>query len=35
MGKISAYDYAVYGGLTGNVERISSDTIIENTPRGE
>jgi len=35
MVKISAYDYAVYGGLTGNVERISSDTIIENTPRGE
>ncbi|MEP4890975.1 MAG: HlyD family efflux transporter periplasmic adaptor subunit [Aliiglaciecola sp.] len=33
--KISAYDYAVYGGLTGTVERISADTIIENTPKGE
>lgn len=27
MVKISAYDFAVYGGLTGDVEQISADTI--------
>jgi len=33
--KISAYDYTVYGGLKGKVERISTDTIIEKTPKGD
>lgn len=33
--RISAYDYAVYGTLKGKVERISSDTLEEETPRGE
>ncbi|UTV86723.1 HlyD family efflux transporter periplasmic adaptor subunit [Cobetia amphilecti] len=33
--RISAYDYAVYGTLEGKVERISSDTLEEETPRGE
>jgi membrane fusion protein, adhesin transport system len=27
--KISAYDYAIYGGLQGNVELISADTLRE------
>ena len=27
--KISAYDFAIYGGLTGRVEQISADTITE------
>jgi len=27
--KISAYDYAIYGGLKGKVEQISADTITE------
>jgi adhesin transport system membrane fusion protein len=33
--KISAYDYSLYGGLDGTVEQISSDTLKEQTPRGE
>jgi len=31
--KISAYDYSIYGGLTGKVEEISADSIIN--PKGE
>ncbi|MDE7590819.1 HlyD family type I secretion periplasmic adaptor subunit [Enterobacter bugandensis] len=27
--KITAYDYAIYGGLTGVVEHLSSDTLID------
>ena len=27
--KVSAYDFTVYGGLTGEVERISADTIVD------
>ena len=33
--KISAYDYSLYGGLEGVVDQISSDTLKEQTPRGE
>jgi adhesin transport system membrane fusion protein len=33
--KISAYDYTVYGDLHGQVERVSSDTLSEQTPKGE
>lgn len=33
--KISAYDYAVYGGFDGVVKQISSDTLKEQTLRGE
>lgn len=33
--KISAYDYSVYGGFDGTVEQISSDTLKEQTVRGE
>ncbi len=34
--KISAYDFSIYGGLEGNVEQISADTIIdENDKKGE
>ena len=34
--KISAYDSSVYGSLTGKVERISADTIVDDKPdRGE
>lgn len=29
MVKITAYDYAIYGGLVGKVEQISADTIID------
>ena len=36
MVKISAYDYSIYGGLEGTVEKISADTIIdENDKKGE
>ena len=31
MVKISAYDFSIYGGLEGTVERISADTISEET----
>ena len=27
--KITAYDYAIYGGLNGVVEHLSSDTLID------
>lgn len=27
--KLSAYDFSIYGGLTGKVERISADSILE------
>lgn len=33
--RISAYDFSVYGGLEGEVTQISSDTLEEQTPRGE
>ncbi|MCB9947623.1 MAG: HlyD family type I secretion periplasmic adaptor subunit [Rhodospirillaceae bacterium] len=29
MVKISAYDFAIYGGLPGHIERISADTIVD------
>ena len=33
--KITAYDYAIYGGLNGVVEHLSSDTLIdEESPSG-
>lgn len=31
--KLSAYDFAVYGGLNGNVERVSADSITDNKGR--
>jgi len=31
--KITAYDYAIYGGLTGVVEHLSSDTLIDEEKR--
>ncbi|MFT4054107.1 MAG: HlyD family efflux transporter periplasmic adaptor subunit [Novosphingobium sp.] len=33
--KITAYDYTVYGDLNGRVERISADTIEEDTVHGK
>lgn len=33
--KITAYDYTVYGDLSGKVEQISADTIEEDTVRGK
>lgn len=33
--KISAYDYSIYGGLDGKVVQISSDTLEEQTAKGE
>ncbi|WP_368865939.1 HlyD family efflux transporter periplasmic adaptor subunit, partial [Stenotrophomonas maltophilia] len=33
--KITAYDYTIYGELSGTVEQISADTIEEDTPRGK
>jgi adhesin transport system membrane fusion protein len=33
--KLTAYDYAVYGGLRGTVTQISEDTVKEETPRGK
>ncbi|PNU06897.1 hemolysin D [Novosphingobium guangzhouense] len=33
--KITAYDYTIYGDLNGRVERISADTIEEETVRGK
>ncbi|GAB3275360.1 HlyD family efflux transporter periplasmic adaptor subunit [Parahaliea aestuarii] len=33
--RISAYDYSIYGALEGEVAQISSDTLEEQTPRGE
>ncbi len=33
MVKFTAYDFSIYGGLPGHVERISADTIVDE--RGE
>lgn len=33
--KISAYDFSIYGGLEGKVERISADAIEDENKRGE
>lgn len=33
--KITAYDYTIYGDLSGTVEQISADTIEEETPQGK
>ncbi|MCW0464324.1 HlyD family efflux transporter periplasmic adaptor subunit [Xanthomonas sacchari] len=33
--KITAYDYTIYGELSGTVEQISADTIEEQTPQGK
>jgi adhesin transport system membrane fusion protein len=33
--KITAYDYTVFGDLSGRLEQISPDTIQEETPRGK
>lgn len=33
--KITAYDYTIYGGLEGEVENISANTITDQTPQGE
>lgn len=33
--KISAYDFSIYGGLKGTVERISADAIEDENKRGE
>ena len=33
--KISAYDFSIYGGLKGHLERISADTILDETDRKE
>ncbi len=31
--KLTAYDYAVYGGLSGVVERVSPDAVIDETAK--
>jgi adhesin transport system membrane fusion protein len=33
--KFTAYDYTIYGDLTGTLEQISADTIEEDTTRGK
>ena len=33
--KITAYDYSIYGYLTGTLEQISADTIFEETAQGK
>lgn len=33
--KITAYDYTVFGDLSGSLEQISADTLEEDTPRGK
>ncbi len=33
--KITAYDYSIYGDLSGTLEQISADTIEEDTPHGK
>lgn len=33
--KVTAYDYTIYGGLTGIVENIGANTITEQTAQGE
>lgn len=32
MVKLSAYDYSIYGGISGKVEHISADTLTEKAP---
>ena len=33
--KLTAYDYSIYGGLKGKLERISADTLVDETQRNE
>lgn len=33
--KLDAYDYSIFGAMTGTVSYISPDTLIEQTPKGE
>ena len=33
--KLDAYDYSIFGAMTGNVIYISPDTLMEQTPKGE
>ncbi|GAA0315946.1 HlyD family efflux transporter periplasmic adaptor subunit [Psychrobacter aestuarii] len=33
--KLDAYDYSIFGAMTGTVEYISPDTLLEQTPEGE
>ncbi|WP_230659809.1 HlyD family type I secretion periplasmic adaptor subunit [Psychrobacter sp. I-STPA10] len=33
--KLDAYDYSIFGAMTGTVSYISPDTLIEKTPKGE
>lgn len=33
--KLDAYDYSIFGAMTGTVNYISPDTLIEQTPNGE
>lgn len=33
--KLDAYDYSIFGAMTGNVIYISPDTLMEQTPQGE
>ena len=33
--KLDAYDYSIFGAMTGTVNYISPDTLIEKTPKGE
>ena len=33
--KLDAYDYSIFGAMTGNVVYISPDTLMEQTPKGE
>lgn len=33
--KIDAYDYSIFGAMTGTVSYISPDTLMEQTPKGE
>ena len=35
MVKLTAYDYSIYGGLKGKLERISADTLVDETQRNE
>ena len=33
--KLDAYDYSIFGAMTGKVSYISPDTLMEQTPKGE
>ena len=33
--KVTAYDFAIYGGIKGEVVSIGADSIVEKTPKGE